>query len=324
MGSAIRYLDYIFLLRPVLFFPVWTVFLAGFLTAQRMGVGTLRLDWSYLKTLDWPSFVLALTSYSLLMGAVFVVNQMTDVGSDLENEKLFLIAEKHVSPRAAVREVALLILLAYLLALRQSGWFLLTLSLALLFLGIAYSLPPFLWKDRPFFGLLTNLFGGMVTFAAGWLVVGRVGWEMIFRSLPYVFAVGAVYFLTTILDAEGDLHSSKITVAVRFGSSICIRLALFFDAVALALGVVLHDWIVGISALVSFFLFGWLLFRETPDWINRATRLPILLLSVFVAVYFPPYWLGILGIYFLSKWYYWRRFGLVYPSLSPIRLKEEE
>jgi 4-hydroxybenzoate polyprenyltransferase len=267
--------------------------------------------------------LLAFVSYSLLMGAVFIVNQMTDVSSDLENEKLFLIAEKHVSPKAAVREISVLVILSYGLALKLSGWFLVSLSLALLVLGVAYSLPPFLWKDHPFLGLFANLFGGFVTFSAGWLAAGDLSWKMVGHALPYIFAVGAVYFLTTILDAEGDLHSNKITVAVRFGDRLCVRMALFFDGLALALGVVLRDWIVSISALVSLFLFGWLIFRNDPVWINRATRLPILVLSVLVAVYFPPYWLGILGIYFLSKWYYWKRFGLNYPSLSPTRSKEE-
>jgi len=89
------------------------------------------------------------------------------------------------------------------------------------------------------------------------------------------------------------LHSNKITVAVRFGGRLCVRMALFFDGIALVLGVALRDWIVSISALVSLFLFGWLIFRHNPVWINRATRLPILVLSVLVAVYFPPYWLGI-------------------------------
>ncbi len=323
MRSVIRYFDYIFLMRPVLFFPVWTVFLAGFLVAQSVGVGAFHVDWGYIRHLNWSVFGLALASYSLLMGAVFIVNQMTDVGSDLENEKLFLIAEKHVTPRAAVREMLVLVLLSFGLALKLPPWFLISLGLALLVLGAAYSLPPFLWKDRPFLGLLANLFGGFVTFSAGWLVAGHFSWEMVEHALPYVFAVGAVYFLTTILDAEGDLHSNKITVAVHFGGTICVRLALIFDGLALILGILFRDWIVGISAFVSFFLFGLLVFRENPAWINRATRLPILLLSVLVAIFFPPYWLGIFGIYFLSKWYYWKRFGLNYPSLSPTRSKEE-
>ncbi len=323
MRSVIRYFDYIFLMRPVLFFPVWTVFLAGFLIAQSVGAGPFHLDWGYIRHLQWSVFLLALGSYSLLMGAVFIVNQMTDVGSDLENEKLFLIAEKHVSPRAAVREMLILIVLSFGLALSLPPWFLISLGLALLVLGVAYSLPPFLWKDRPLLGLLANLFGGFITFSAGWLVVRPLSWKMVGHALPYVFAVGAVYFLTTILDAEGDLHSNKITVAVRFGGTLCVRMALLFDGVALLLGMYFRDWIVSISALLSFFLFGLLLFRENAVWINRATRLPILLLSVFVAIFFPPYWLGILGIYFLSKWYYWKRFGLIYPSLSPTRSKEE-
>ncbi|NOY76765.1 MAG: UbiA family prenyltransferase [Calditrichaeota bacterium] len=318
MKSLAKPFDYIFILRPVLFYPVWTVFLAG---ALSVGMAPQGHGWPLFK-LDafhgaWGDLGWALLSYSLLMGTVFILNQLTDVGSDKRNSKLFLIADEHISAKAAVREGILILVLGLLAGLKTSGWFLGVWVLSLLILGVGYSLPPFLWKDHPIRGLVTNLLGGLLTFFAGWLSVGSPSVAMVFHALPYIFAVGSVYFLTTILDAKGDLHSHKITFAVRYGKQTTIRMAILFDSIALVLGFLTRDWIVFIPALLSYFLFVFLIFKNDNLWLNRITRLPILLLSLMVAVYFPIYFAGILGIFLVSKWYYHVRFGLNYPSLNP-------
>ena len=318
MKSLAKPFDYIFLLRPVLFYPVWTVFLAGGVSAQGASQG---IGWPQFKLgaprAGWGNFWWVLVSYSLLMGTVFILNQLTDVGSDKQNSKLFLIADGHISTKAAVWEGLILLLVSFLISVKASGWFVLVWLFSLLILGIAYSLPPFLWKDRPIEGLMANLFGGLLTFFAGWLSMGKPSGVMVFHSLPYVFGVGSVYFLTTILDADGDLHSHKITFAVRHGKQATIRMSILFDSIAIILGFLTRDWIVFIPAFVSYFMFVFLIFRSDDRWLNRITRLPILLLSLMVALYFPLYFIGILGVFFFSKWYYHVRFGLNYPSLNP-------
>ncbi len=318
MKSLAKALDYIFLLRPVLFYPVWTVFLAGVLSVQGASQG---YGWPQFKLRapdgDWGNFWWALVSYSLLMGTVFILNQLTDIGSDKQNSKLFLIADGHISTKTAVWEGFIILVLSLLISVKTSVWFVSVWFFSLLILGVAYSLPPFLWKDRPIEGLMANLFGGLLTFFAGWLSIGNPSGAMVFRSLPYSFAVGSVYFLTTILDADGDLHSHKITFAVRYGKQATIRMAILFDSIAVILGFLARDWIIFIPALVSYFLFVFLIFKSDDLWLNRMTRLPILLLTLMVAFYFPIYFIGIFGIFFFSKWYYHVRFGLDYPSLNP-------
>jgi len=318
MKSLAKPFDYIFLLRPVLFYPVWTVFLAGAVSVHGASQG---YGWPQFKIGapdgSWGNFWWALVSYSLLMGTVFILNQLTDIGSDKQNSKLFLIADGHISTETAVWEGVIILVVSFLISLKTSGWFVLVWFFSFLILGVVYSLPPFLWKDRPIEGLTVNLFGGMTTFFAGWLSVGNPSGAMVFCSLPYIFAVGSVYFLTTVLDANGDLHSHKITFAVRYGKQATIRMAILFDSIAIILGFLTHDWIVFIPALVSYFLFVFLIFKSNDLWLNRITRLPILLLTLMVAFYFPIYFIGIFGIFFVSKWYYHVRFGLNYPSLNP-------
>ncbi|GBD94873.1 tocopherol phytyltransferase [bacterium BMS3Abin05] len=324
MKRWIKPFDYVFLLRPVLFYPVWTIFLAGILSVQGASSGYGWPEFKIgLSSRHLDKFLFAFVGYSLLMGAVFIINQLTDISTDRKNSKLFLIADEHVSPRAAVREILIVLFIAFGLALNTSGWFLLVMFAALIVTGVAYSLPPFFLKNKPLYGLLVNLSGGMLTFFAGWLAISGPSLQMAIRSLPYVFAVGAVYFLTTILDAEGDLHSQKITFAVYFGMRTTLQMAVLFDAVAAVLAFVVRDWIIFISAVISCFLFVFLFIKKDSVWLNRATRLPILLLAFIEALYLPVYFLGIIGIYLLSKWYYRNRFGLNYPSLNPSHIGKE-
>ena len=92
MGRFVKAFDYVFIVRPVLFYPIWTVFFAGFICARKTNE-IFSNHWSNLQPdLTTFSFVVTFISISFIMGAVFIINQFTYVHSDQENNKLFLIA----------------------------------------------------------------------------------------------------------------------------------------------------------------------------------------------------------------------------------------
>ena len=230
MGRFIKAFDYVFIVRPVLFYPIWTIFLAGFIGASRNTNDTFVSHWNQLQA-DIFSFTFGLTflSLNLLMGAVFIINQFTDVYSDQENNKLFLIAKGLVSKKIAYSEIIIFLMLSFTLSVFVDVR--LTFIVFFLFLstGILYSLPPFYCKDRPFSGLLVNLMGGLLTFLIGWGVTNIRNAAAIIHALPYLFAIGAVYFLTTIPDLKGDQNSGKITFAVKFGPRSTIYAGILFE-----------------------------------------------------------------------------------------------
>lgn len=307
MRFNIKWLDYLFVLRPILFFPIWTVFLAGYYCAFRFS--TPRSD-------SGGSVIWVLFLYTLLMGSVFIINQIADIKSDKRNGKLFLIANGHMSKRTAYLEASLLALISLLISfsfhLRLGFLFL----IAFLIAGFFYSLKPFCWKDRPYLGLLVNILGGYLTFSVGWFTVADLGLGSSLHSLPYLLAIIAVYYYTTLPDIKGDRDSGKITFGVKYGFKKTIYFALAAEILAVVFSVITQDPVMFFPAVVALPFFIWTTRTQTLRGVIRTTRLSILFLSLAVCVKFPLYLPLLLFVAMISRWYYQHRFGLEYPSLA--------
>jgi 4-hydroxybenzoate polyprenyltransferase len=124
-NTLLSMLDYVFVLRPTLLFPVWLMALAGY-------------KYGLAETPPRHSILLAVSLLSLLAGAVYILNQYADHASDRINKKLFLISEGHISPLTALCEAALLILFAVGLA------FMMGKEIGLLFIAVLANACP--WR----------------------------------------------------------------------------------------------------------------------------------------------------------------------------------
>ena len=101
--------DYFFVLRPTLFFPVWTFALAGVWAQDRFNESVVPILYSVVHS-DF-TYVLYLACLTLLMGGTFLLNQLEDIETDRLNHKLFLIADGEISERNAIIETVLIVLL---------------------------------------------------------------------------------------------------------------------------------------------------------------------------------------------------------------------
>jgi 4-hydroxybenzoate polyprenyltransferase len=132
-----KYLDYLFITRPVLMPPVWTILLLGYHRASTFSIYDNSIG-----------LVFLLISFSI--GAVYILNQIHDIESDRINKKLFFLAEGLMPVRSAWVEAALLISIGII------GAFIISLQLGILFIlgfvfGFLYSAPPFSFKNRHIF-----------------------------------------------------------------------------------------------------------------------------------------------------------------------------
>ena len=158
----LKILDYLFVLRPTLFFPIWTIALVGAYAAKRYTDSWEPLGFWYALIV----FVL----YTLTIGAVYLINNIIDRRNDEVNNKVFLIADEYIPPARALIYLAALLLTIAILSLLVSQalfwWF----TAMFLILGVFYSVKPFSLKDRPMGGILTNVISGFGLFAFGWFL----------------------------------------------------------------------------------------------------------------------------------------------------------
>jgi 4-hydroxybenzoate polyprenyltransferase len=309
-----KILDYIFFTRPVLFPPVWTILILG-ARAATAGEGGSPLTTSGLHGLDWI-FLGLILSVSALYGGVYTFNQIYDIESDRRNSKLFYLAEGMISKQAAMVYSVLLF------AAGTAGCFSVNrriglLSIAVLLLGVLYSLPITNFKGKPSHGYWSNVIGhGMLPFVIGWAFLDHVTLEAVFKSTPYIFGVGAIYLNTTLPDREGDKATGKITHGVRWGVSSTMKASVFLVVFSCILAQMCGDFAFLIGGLVSLPFFYAAMKSEKMKQIVLSTKISIIALTVFACVFYPFYAAILIVGFVAARFYYKARFGLSYPSVS--------
>ena len=310
--KIVPYFDYFFLLRPTLYFAVWVMVALGMATAK-MSMISHPL---WIANYDYSTFLVFL-GITLLCSGTFIINQIVDKGSDEKNQKLFLISQYVEIEDAqrisnAISIVGILLLMIGNLGLTPFG-----ICIYILW-GIIYNKPPFEWKKHPIFGILTNSLIGIILFLMGWLQAAgssnlQFG-ELISLMAPYIFCFTAVSLMTNIPDIKGDEFESANTFSVKFGPRITSILATVIVIIAFYLSYQNSDPIASTATLSSIPFFMFALIRNLDKDILRAIRYPIFLLNFFVFAVYPLLFVSVFIIYYFSKYYYWHRFDLHYPT----------
>lgn len=312
--------DYIFLTRPMLIIPVWTIALLGARAAEWRSRGSNPFTLDRYPFIDFSQddqqMMLMLAMATLLAGGIFVLNQMFDVESDRRNKKLFLIADGHVS----LTEAWVLYILTTTVAI--VGAFLINWQLGFLFIvgalvGLQYSLPFFNLREHPYKSFRNNMVGhGTLAFLFGWVLTQSFNIEGIIKSLPYLLAVGAVYLNTTLPDLEGDNAVGKKTYAMEWGLGKTLRTSFWMTLIAVVFAIMFADYAFALAAAISlpFFFAAWRHKSLTES--TLATKVSILALSLFAAIYFPPYLAIVLLVVVATRIYYAARFSIKYPVLT--------
>ncbi|MBN1693997.1 UbiA family prenyltransferase [candidate division WOR-3 bacterium] len=296
-------MDYFMLLRPTLFLPLWIFFLLGAHHAEgEISLGAVG------------AFIL----YTMLMGGVYIFNQIIDRESDKKNKKLFLLSDGLIPLKNAYIEMTTLFLIAV------SASFILGINIFIaflvsLFLGITYSLPPIETKGKPFLDILWNSCGyGVLAFMVGWLaVVSEPSKSMFITAIPYFFAVAAVFVNTTIPDIEGDRREGKVTTGVFLGKKNTLLLGVILDFVAIVVSYLMGErgYICLIGAGLAFPIFLIAYIKQTKKTILFSFRAIPGILAIIVFFISPiiiPLFAAVLGV---QKVYYKRKFNIDYPSM---------
>ena len=301
--------DYVFLLRPMILVPVWTFFLLG----ARHGAAAAGIP------VDTGRCLAGLASFTALLGAIYVVNQIADRAVDRAAGKLFLLSHGIITVRAAWIEAALLVAASFGVAVALLPPLFTGILAASLALGAAYSLEPVRLKRRPALDVLANAVGnGALNTLAGWTALGAPldGW---WTLLPYPLAVASVHLATTIADIGADAGMGLKTSGVALGAARgLVTAAALMGGAAVAASLARNHVALAASLLsLPFFLIP--ARSVTSPARSAGALLPAktatLLFSAVAGYLFPPYLPVLAAVILLPRLYYRRRFGIDYPSL---------
>lgn len=307
-------LDYLFLIRPTLLVPVWTLLLIGYYRGL-YDFGNGSYGWDLERFSFSVRFIHIFLLYSALMGGIYVLNQIVDRETDKRNEKLFLLSAGIVPLWLAAVEMVLLFLASLLLSILLGGRIFLLMLISLV-MGVLYSAPPFRMKGRPIADLLFNALGyGMVNFLMGWAAAGPLNKAAFIHAIPYCLAVGGVFVNTTIPDIEGDRADGAVTTGVRLGEVPTAYVGLVLILLAGLASLLLKDMVCLVAALVAVPFFILAVVKRNRRWYLRSFRIGAPTLVVAAAILFPYYVILLLFTLFSMKVYYRKRFDLAYPSI---------
>jgi 4-hydroxybenzoate polyprenyltransferase len=298
-----KILDHIFVLRLMLIIPVWTVLLLGFYHSGNGLPFSGKMLW----------IALAATGLS---GAVFILNQIFDIESDRINDKVYFLPKGYVKIGTAWVMFTALNILSILVSFLISPTVGL-IGLSILILGVAYSMPPFVIKDRPWPGFLANAFGhGTLVFLLGYCALGGKLLPGLIKSLPYFLSVSAVYIGTTLADIEGDKRTGKKTLAVIWGMnrSVYFLVGCYFVSLLAAFYVMDKPFLWAALAVAPFYI--WTAIAKHIRSALMALKISIVTLSLASAYYYPVYLIFLLALILFTRIYYDKRFGIKYPSLG--------
>lgn len=262
----------------------------------------------------WYGFMVFML-YTLISGAVYLINNIIDRRNDAANNKVFLIADEFISPmRAKLYLTGILLvvsILSLLISVKLFWWF----AFMFLFMGVAYSVRPFSLKDRALGSVVTSFISGFVLFGFGWyLYTPAGGFQVGWHSLPYVLAWVSVSMLTTIPDTYGDALDEKQTIAVTLGHSKTQDYAFVLLGLALLFSLLTWDWVIGVSGLLALPFYSLMWRKRSVSSTLLAIRWGVSFLSFAMFFAFPAYFVACFLLFFLSRWYYRERFGIDYPT----------
>jgi 4-hydroxybenzoate polyprenyltransferase len=305
-----RFPDFLFLLRPMILIPVWTFYLLG----SRHG------SVSSGSAIELLPFLAGLVSFTALLGAIYIINQITDRETDRANRKLFLVSHSIIPLRSAWIEALLLIAFSFAVSLLLMPAVFTVILVVSLALGIGYSVEPVRFKRRPVLDVLSNAAGnGVLNTLAGWVAVGAP-LEHLEILVPYPLAVASVHLMTALADINGDRSGGMRTSGVALGRrrGTVLAAALMVTAVITAAAVGNRPALY--ASLISLPLFLIPARAASEQARAAAVLLPAkgatLIFSVAAGFLFPLYIPALLVLILLTRLYYRRRFAMAYPSLG--------
>ena len=308
-------LDILMLFRPTLFFSVWVMTCIG------MYISSILNNTTKMNITEYNIYTIVLfAGISFVCAATFILNQISDIESDKINKKIFLL-NGIIKPEKALTISKTVNILGFLMVLIIDWMVVIPLLSIFIIWGILYNHKKFNWKANPWLGLFANIICGYFLMLCG-MIYNRYDLEfyiLLISSvkyiIPFIFAYSSIVLLANIPDKDGDKTIDKKTLTVIFGEGATVILATFLCFLSFLVGIYINEPLSSTASLtaIPFFLFA--VARGKDKDIIRAIRYPVFILNFYVLTIYPLLFFPVMISYYLSKYYYWHRFSIHYPTL---------
>lgn len=306
MKKKTLFIDYIFLLRPTIQVALWTFYFVGVYLGYKEDADIKFFNFVFNFKIYYILF-----AYSLLMGGVYILNQITDIETDRMNKKLFILPEGVISVKNAYKTFIIVVLAGFLMIFFnfRIQKIILNLFIISFIMGYLYSAKPFYFKSRPFLDLFSNVIGyALVASLIGYLSV-KNSFPRLVIFLPYIFSMAAIFINTTILDYEGDKKVGLKTTGIFLGIKTSLFVSTFFMILGLISGFFNKDVLAMLTTSYSTFFFMISLVLKKEKYVKWSVMYTSPFVSLVLGLIFPYFLLLCVFTLFISLLYYKKRFN---------------
>jgi len=313
--KIVPFLDVIMIARLSYFFGVWAMVCVG------MYIGDLINNSVDINstTLSIPTSILFF-GISFVCASIFIANQIYDLEVDEINNKAKII-DNFITIDFSKKVLLFLLPIGFLLIIFVDLLVVLPMVLLYLICGMLFTNQNLNFKQNMFMNFLFYIILALLLILSG-LIYSRNDMTIISLfslSLKFIFLFlliyGAVVLAINILDQEGDRKRNRITIPQYFGIRFTSIIALLMFLFSFFIGLYLKEPLSVVCSISSIPFFLYLIFRGKEKDVIRSIRYPILLINFYLFMIFPLLFYPIVITYYISKYYYWHRFSLHYPTL---------
>lgn len=296
--KIVPFLDYLFLLRPTYFFAIWIVFCAGMFSSQF--IHDSNLIWGEKLSLNSILLIIGLSSFT---SACFINWQLNSETNFPLQKKVFLINEKINSKNAMIVQYILFTFGAILIGISD---FIMIPFLVL----ILYFCTSIINKNKFKPNIVSIIALSILIYLMGYFHKHfLLSTQFEFKNIQIIFSYLFFAIIIAILiqkdrDFDSDTNSVLNYIVLIF---LCILAGIN--------GFLLNDPISSTASITILPFLIMVLIRNSHIDLLRAIRYSLLILAVFIFSTYPQFIWTSIGIYILSKYYYWHRFDFHYPKL---------
>lgn len=256
---------------------------------------------------------------SILLATANLMNNLWDVDSDRKNTKIPWFTSGSMSIRQGSFYLIFLIVAGFAGLIFSGQWETIIPLIFLVFVvNVLYNVPPFSYKDKGWGSISISALYGITFWLIGTGYSSDIAALTLDEMLGYILAYTSVSLVAMMMDLKGDNQSAKKTFAVLFGKRKTSWISVSLVIAAIILAIIKRDFVLGVPSILTLPLFILNTRKQASRKILLLTaRVPVVLLSVSVAIVYAPIYLAIIPVYFfLSKWYHSKRFDMNYPSFT--------